>query len=100
MAQLPDNLSILEDSIRHSVLADRYESTAGLLTRYTEAVEARLHAAPSELPALKARASDLLQWVGQLVQISREESLVSMAHLQQLSRYRSCPSSQRLYTDA
>jgi hypothetical protein len=88
MSQLPDCLSTLEDAIRRSVLADCYEVVPDLLDGYSAGVEARLRDVPEELPILQARASELLEWVGQLVQASREETLGSMSHLQQLSAYR------------
>jgi len=88
MPPLPEALSILEDSIRRSVLADCFESTPALLDCYVKEVEGRLQAAPSELHVLHARAMKLFEWVGQLVQVSREEALESAAHLRTLSGYR------------
>ena len=84
---LPDPLTVLEDSIRRSVLADSFSETSALLDRYLKELERRLEGAPPDLAVLQARSQRLFEWTNHLVLVSREEALAGMAHLRTLSGY-------------
>ena len=98
---LPDTLTLMEDSIRRSVLADSFDETPALLDRYAKELERRLQAAPADLPAFQERARALFEWTSQLVLVSREEALASLRHLRTLSGYQGIQNSRsQVRTDA
>jgi hypothetical protein len=101
MSPIPELLSTLENSVRRSVLADAFEATPALLDRYVREVEARLQDSPAEVHVLQVQALKLFEWVGQMVQVTREEDLARVAHLQMLCGYRAVSDSQpQIHADA
>jgi hypothetical protein len=101
MPTFPEPMSTLESSIRRSVLSDSFEATSTLLDRYVKDVEARLQNSPAEVLVLHARVLKLFEWVGQMVQVTREEDLARAAHLQTLCGYRPAPDFQsQIHADA